>query len=218
LEVAGILEAIFAQLTPEHLKTLEEIAVAISLKKGAQLFAPEDPTVGFYVIREGAIRIYGLSSQGKEITQEIAGPLSAFALASPFSTTYQYFGEALKDSQIYLIKKKEFLNLIANDPGFAGAWIRLLSMMVIHLRRRLADLTLKNPKTRIASYLLHLGELQNSRFIMLPVSRKELATLLGMTHETFYRSARELENESLVRFAGKAVEILNRTLLTEMTE
>ncbi|MHB8066952.1 MAG: Crp/Fnr family transcriptional regulator [Desulfobaccales bacterium] len=218
MQSAGILEAIFAQLAPQHLQKLTAISVEISLKKGTQLFAPGDPTRGFYVVRAGTIRIYSMSAQGKEITQGIAGPLSGFALASPFAETYQCFAEALKDSRLYLIKKKEFLDLVTGDPDFAVAWMRLLSMMVMHLHRRLVDLTLKNPKARIAGYLLLLAELQNSQSLALPVPRKELATLLGMTHETFYRSAREMENDGLVRFTGQKADILDRDLLVVITE
>lgn len=216
--VAGILEAIFAHLSPASLRKLEEMAVEVLLKKGKLLFSPGDLSGGFYVVRDGAIRVYGMSVQGKEITQEIAGPLSAFALASLFSETYHCFAEALKDSRLYLIKKKEFIDLVTGDPGFAVEWMRLLSMMVIHLRRRLVDLTLKTPKARIASYLLFLAELQNSPSFALPVPRKELATLLGMTHETFYRMARELTNDGLVRFTGQSVDLLDQARLAEMTE
>jgi hypothetical protein len=58
------------------------------------------------------------------------------------------------------------------------------------------------PKARIASYILLLAEMQDSRSITLPVPRKELAIFLGMTHETLYRSTREPVKEGLVRFAG----------------
>ena len=68
--------------------------------------------------------------------------------------------------------------------------MRLLSQMVIQLRRRLVDLTLRPPKARIASYLLVMSEMQNSQTITLPVPRKELASFLGMTHETFYRTGK----------------------------
>ena len=215
---AGILEAIFARLSPEHLEKLKKMAAEILLKKGARLFAPGDPSRGFYVVLEGSVRVYGMSPQGKEITQEIAGRGSAFAIASVFSETYHCFAEALKDSRLYLIKKTEFLELVTGDKSFAVEWMRLLSSMVIHLRRRLVDLTLKTPKARIASYLLFLAELQNSRALVLPVPRKELATFLGMTHETFYRAAKELASEGLVRFTGQKVDILDEGLLTEMTE
>lgn len=76
--------------------------------------------------------------------------------------------------------------------------------------RRLIDLTLTPPRARIASYLLLLAEMQNSKSIALPVPRKELANFLGMTHETFYHIARELTNVGLVQFTGQSVGILDR--------
>lgn len=209
---------IFANLSREHLKKLEEITQEVSLAKGVELFAPGDPSRGFYVVRNGTIRVYGMSPQGKEITQEIAGSADAFAVASLFSDTYHCFAEALKDSQLYLIKKKEFLDLVTADREFAVAWMRMLSLMVINLRRRLVDLTIKSPKARIAGYLLLLAEMQGSRSVALPVPRKELATFLGMTHETFYRTTKELTNDDLVRFTGQSVDLLDQDRLAEMTE
>lgn len=216
MAVAGKLEAVFATLSPEHLRKLEEIAQEIFSTKGELLFAPGDQSRGFYVVREGAVRVYGMSPRGKEITQEIAGRGSAFALASPFSDTYQCFAECLKDSRLYLIKRKEFLDLVAGDLQFAAEWIRMLSLLVIHLRRRLVDLSIKSPKARIASHLLLLAEMQNSRAVILPVPRKELASFLGMTHETFYRIAKELTTEGLVSFSGQTVEILDQDRLMEI--
>jgi len=218
--MTGILEGfpLFANLAREQREKLEEMAQEICLKKGAMLFAPGDQTQGLYMVREGAVRVYRLSPQGKEITQEIAGCGSAFALASLYSDTYHCFAAALKDSQLYLIKKKEFMDLVTTDIKFAGEWIRMLSLLVIRLRQRLSDLTLKAPKGRIASYLLLLADMQDSRSITLPVPRKELATLLGMTHETFYRTAKELANEGLVRFTGQTAEILNQDLLAKIVE
>jgi CRP-like cAMP-binding protein len=209
---------IFANLAQGHLQKLEEITQKISLAKGAQLFRPGDPSRGFYVVRDGTIRVYGMSPQGKEITQEIAGHTDAFAVASIFSDTYHCFAEALKESRVYLIKKKEFLDLVTTDKEFAVAWMRMLSLMVISLRRRLVDLTLKSPKARIAGYLLLLAEMQGSRSVALPVPRKELATFLGMTHETFYRTAKEMTNQGLVRFSGQSIDILDGDRLAELTE
>ncbi len=209
---------IFANLSQEHLQALEEITQGISLAKGAQLFAPGDPSRGFYVVRNGAVRVYGRSSQGKEITQEIADPGSAFALASLFAGTYHCFAEALQDSRLFLIKRQGFLDLVTEDKRFAIEWMRMLSLMVINLRRRLIDLTLTPPKARIASYLLLLAEMQDSPSIALPVPRKELANVLGMTHETFYRTAKELTNDGLVRFTGQSVALLDRDRLAEITE
>jgi CRP-like cAMP-binding protein len=209
---------IFANLSPEHLQALEAITQEIILAKGAQIFAPGEPSRGFYVVKDGAVRVYGMSPQGKEITQEIADPGSAFALASPFAGNYHCYAEALKDSRLYLIKRQGFLDLVTGDKRFAVEWMRMLSLMVVTLRRRLVDLTLTPPKARIISYLLLLAEMQNSRSVALPVPRKDLANFLGMTHETFYRTAKELANDGLVRFTGQSVDILDFDRLAELTE
>ncbi|MGA8571328.1 MAG: Crp/Fnr family transcriptional regulator [Desulfobaccales bacterium] len=218
--MAGVLQGfhIFANLPSEYLRKLEEMAQEKILAKGRLLFSPGDRTRGLYLVAEGVVQVYGMSPEGKEITQEIAVSGDAFAVASLFSDTYHCFAAALKDSRIYLINKEKFLELVTSDIRFAVEWMRMLSLMIIHLRRRLVDLTLKSPKARIAGYLLLLAEMQGSRSVALPVPRKELATFLGMTHETFYRTAKELEHENLVHFSGQTVEILAQDRLAEIID
>jgi CRP-like cAMP-binding protein len=218
--MAGALQGfhIFANLPSEYLGKLEGMAQEIFLEKGRSLFSPGDRSRGLYLVAEGVVQVYGMSPEGKEITQEIAASGDAFAVASLFSGTYHCFAAALKDSRLYLIKKEEFLELATSDIRFAIEWMRMLSLMVINLRRRLVDLTLTTPKSRIAGYLLLLAKMQDSQSILLPVPRKDLANFLGMTHETFYRTAKELTNDGLVRFTGQSVDILDQDRLTETTE
>jgi CRP-like cAMP-binding protein len=132
------------------------------------LFSPGDRTRGLYLVAEGVVQVYAMSPDGKEITQEIAVSGDAFAVASLFSDIYHCFATALKVSRIYLIKKEKFLELVISDMRFAVEWMRMLSLMIIHLRRRLVDLTLKSPKARIAGYLRLLAEMQGSRSVALP--------------------------------------------------
>lgn len=209
---------LFAGLPKEHLTQLEGISRQVLVKKGSILFAPGDAAQGFYAVHDGAVRIYRVSSRGKEITLEIAGARSTFAEASLFSDIYHCYAEALKDSTVCLVQKDAFLEMIQKDIQFAATWIRILSLEIIHLRQRIEELSLKSPRARIVSYILLLSEIQNTPSVKLPVHRKSIATLLGMTHETFYRTAKSLENEGLVRFDGQRVEIVNRLLLEEVIE
>jgi CRP/FNR family transcriptional regulator len=209
---------LFFGFPEEHLAALESISKEISVKKGAVLFSPGNLTQGFYAVLDGAVRLYRVSPKGKEITLEIAGAGSTFAEASLFSDVYHCRAEALRDRTVHLIRKDAFLELIQKDIQFAAAWIHILSLEVIHLRQRIEELSLKTPRARIVSFILLLAEMQNSASVTLPVHRKSIATLLGMTHETFYRAAKELEIEGLVRFDGQRIEIVNRPLLAELVE
>ena len=110
------------------------------------------------------------------------------------------------------------MELIKRDLQFAAAWIHILSSEVIHHRQRIEELSLKTPRARIVSYILLLAEMQEGAPVTLPVHRKSIATLLGMAHETFYRTAKELENEGLVRFDGQRIEVVDRALLEELVE
>lgn len=207
----------FSNLLGEHLTSLEAISKEISVKKGALLFSPGDTTKGFFAVLAGAVRVYRVSTKGKEISIEIIGAGCTFAEASLFSDVYHCCAQALKvGTVVCLIRKHAFLELIQKDVQFAAAWLRVLSLKLIHAHQRIEELSLKTPGARIASYILFLAEMQNGASVALPVHRKSIATLLGMTHETFYRTAKELENEGLVRFDGQNIEIMNRSLLEEL--
>jgi len=208
----------FSALPKEHLTRLEAISREISVRKGAILFSPGDRSQGFYAVSQGAVRLYRVSLKGKEITLEIAAPGNIFAEASIFSDIYHCYAEALKDSSLSLINKIDFLEMLRNDALFACAWIQFLSMEAIKLRQRIEELSIKTPKARIISYILLLSEIQNSDSVILPAHRKSIATLLGMTHETFYRTAKELEIEGLVRFDGQRIEVVNPTTLEKFVD
>jgi len=209
---------LFSGLPQEHFAGLEAIAREIPAQKGSILFAPGNTTQGFYGVLTGAIRVFRGSAKGKEITLEIVGESSTFAEASVFLDRYHCYAEALKDSSVVLIPKDAFLGYMQSNLQFATAWIRILSLEVIHLRQRIEEITLNSPRIRIVSYLLLLADMQKSTSIILPAHRKSIANLLDMTHETFYRASKELENEGLVRFDEQRVEIVSRSKLEELIE
>ncbi|MGO9021618.1 MAG: Crp/Fnr family transcriptional regulator [Syntrophobacteraceae bacterium] len=208
----------FSALPMEHLARLEAISREISVRKGSMLFSPGDRSQGFYAVSKGAVRLYRVSPKGKEITLAIADAGNTFAEASIFSDIYHCYAEALKDSTLSLIKKTDFLEMLRSDALFACAWIEFLSREAINLRQRIEELSIKTPKARIISYILLLSEIQSIDFVTLPAHRKSIATLLGMSHETFYRTAKELELEGLVRFEGQKIEIVNRTTLEKFVD
>jgi len=206
----------FSGLAKKHLARLEAVTREIPVGKGSILFSSGDRTEGFYAVVDGSVRIYRISAGGREVTLEIVGPGGTLAEASLFSDIYHCSCVALKDSKVCLIRKDAFLGMLQGDIRFAAAWINVLSMEVIRLRQRIEELSIKSPKARIASYLLLLAAMQNSASISLPAHRKSIATLLGMTHETFYRMAKELENEDIVRFERQKADIRNRLQLEKL--
>ena len=154
----------------------------------------------------------------EEVTLEIAGPGCTFAEASLFSDIYHCYCVALKDSKICMIRKDDFLEMIRGTSGLPRP-----GSMSCPLKSSASGSASKNfpsnpPKARIASYPLLLAEVQKSTSISLPAHRKSIATLLGMTHETFYRMAKELEKKDIVRFEKQRADIRNRLQLEKLVD
>jgi CRP-like cAMP-binding protein len=208
----------FSHLAAEYFDLLQAISEPVSVQKGTIVFAPGDESRGFYAVSSGAVRLYRVSPGGREITLAIADVGNTLGEASIFSDTYHCFAQSLKGSNLWRIKKEGFLEMLRKDARFACAWIQFLSREVIDLRQRMEELSIKTPKARIISYILLLSEIQNHDVVTLPAHRRSIATLLGMTHETFYRTAKELEMEGMVRFEGQRIEIKSRTLLEQCAD
>ena len=57
---------LFEGLPDEQLHEIKKIAVSRHYSKGETIFSEGDPGDGFYVIAEGLVKIYKVSSEGKE--------------------------------------------------------------------------------------------------------------------------------------------------------
>jgi CRP/FNR family transcriptional regulator len=209
---------IFRNIPEEYLSRLEGISRKRDLRKNTCVFAPGDATRGFYAVLQGAVRLYRLSEQGKETTLEFAREGSVFAEASLFSDIYHCYAETLTESTLYLIQKDPFLEMIRSNSQFALLWIENLSRNVIQLRHHIEEISIKSSRKRLANYIRHLAEEQNARIVSIPAWRKDIAKHLNMTQETFYRIARELEDQGAVTFHSRHIEICDFSNLQSVLE
>lgn len=210
--------ALFSDFPEEYLSGLEEISRRVHCRKNTCVFAPGDATRGFYAVLQGVVRLYRMSEQGKETTLEFAREGSVFAEASLFSDMYHCYAETLTDSTLYLIRKDPFLEMIRTNSRFALLWIENLSQNVIQLRHHIEEISIKSSRKRLANYIRHLAEEQNTSMVTIPSWRKDIAKHLNMTQETFYRIARELEDRGAVTFHSRHIEIFDFSSLQSVLE
>jgi len=64
---------LFEGLPQNQLSDLASIALEKSYKKGTTIFSEGDPGDGFYVVKEGRIKIFKISSEGKEQILHVFG-------------------------------------------------------------------------------------------------------------------------------------------------
>ncbi|HWW02651.1 MAG TPA: Crp/Fnr family transcriptional regulator [Candidatus Acidoferrum sp.] len=203
---------LFAGLPPADLNTVADITLVKSLEKGDYLFREGATSQGFYIVQKGAINIHRVSPVGKEQVIKIFRAGESFAEAALATMSgYPADARAVESSQILLVQKSGFLELLKRQPELG---LRMLGSMSLHLRslvRQLEDLTLKDVETRLAKWLIKRcpnPDAAKPVTIELKTTKRVLAAELGTVSETFSRTLAKFREQRLLAVKGKTVTIL----------
>ena len=98
---------LFAGLAEEDLKKIRAIALLKHVSKKGLVFADGQEAKGFYVILSGKVKLYKVSSEGKEQILHVVSAPDAFAEAALFlEGNYPASAEAMTDCQLFFFPKK----------------------------------------------------------------------------------------------------------------
>lgn len=212
--IAAILRQthLFANLPSEDMASVVGCCVTKSLQKGEVLFREGQHAEGFYIVQSGAINVYRITPDGREQIICIFNSPDTFAEVT-LATTESYPADAvaLEPSQVILVKKSRFRELILQKPQLSLQMIASMSMHLKHLVQSIQDIKGRQIEYRLADWLLkQIPEPIHGKpiEIRLPVSKKVLAGQLGVTSETLSRTFAKFRNEALIRLDGSKIEIL----------
>jgi CRP-like cAMP-binding protein len=213
---------LFAGLREEDLKKIRAIASPRRIEKKGILFADGEEAKGFYVILSGKMKLYKISSEGKEQILHVVSAPDAFAEAALFlEGTYPAFAEALSDSQLLFFPKRDFVQLIEKNPQLSINIIVSLSRFLKKFASLIEELSLKEVSSRIAKYLIDLSlklskEGKSPREVELDLSKTQLASRLGTISETLSRSLAKMKAKGIIDVKKNRIVILNRESLEEL--
>jgi CRP/FNR family transcriptional regulator len=157
--------------------------------KGRSIFMEGDLGDGFYIVADGKVKIFKISAEGKEQILHIYGPGHPFGEVPVFSgQKFPANAVTLLKSHLLFFPRPSFIRLISDNPSLSLNMLAVLSMRLREFTVQIENLSLKEVPGRLASYLIYLsGEQQDSLKVTLPVSKGQLASLLGTIPETLSR-------------------------------
>jgi len=213
---------LFAGLKDEDLKRVRAIAIPRQVSKKEVLFSEGEEAKGFYAILSGKVKLYKISLEGKEQILHVVSAPDAFAEAALFQEgSYPAFAEALSDSQLLYIPRRDFIQLIEKNPQLSINMIVSLSLYLRRFASLIEELSLKEVSSRIAKYLLDLSvklskEGKNPKEVELDLSKTQLASKLGTISETFSRTLGKMKGKGIIDVQGNKIVILDRKSLEEL--
>jgi CRP/FNR family transcriptional regulator len=218
LRTIGLINAlrtcqIFTGLPSRDLENIAAISVVRPLEKGQYLFHEGDPASGFYIVQKGSVNVHRITATGKEQVIHVFRVGESFAEAALAAEKgYPADAQAVEPSQVLLVQKAGFLDLLRRQPELA---LRMLASMSSHLRvliGQLEDLTGKDVETRLANWLIKRcpNPLSDAPVtIQLTMTKRALAAELGTVSETFSRTLAKFREQNLVSVKGKTIIVLS---------
>jgi len=124
---------LFSELGDDELAEIWNHVQTRSFKKGNIILFEEDPGDSLFIIKEGKVKITRLSEEGKEVILSILGEGEFFGEMSLLDGEARSANViALADSDVFILKRDEFLNILTDNPQIA---ISLLEELAYRIRK-----------------------------------------------------------------------------------
>jgi len=204
---------LFAAVPADDLANIADGSTLRTLQKGEMLFREGEKSEGFYVMQNGAVSIFRLAPDGREQIICIFRPPESFAEVTLATVeTYPANAIALEPSQVIVVNRSRFRDLIRRQPELALHMLGSMSLHLKHLVQSLQDLKGRQIEHRLAEYLMKqspAAAIGCPVAVDLPVTKKVLAGQLGVTSETLSRTFARFRDEGLVQVQGARIQIVN---------
>jgi CRP-like cAMP-binding protein len=192
-------------LTETQIKQL--CNVPIRFKKGETIGKQGAITSYFLLQAEGITKSY-LESPSRNYNFMITMPYDFIGLSSLFGNHYYFSTTAVTGSLIYLIDKQTFIQLLTQNPSFNIAIMKWYCNSYKILFQKLNCIANKQAIGRMADTLLYLcQEVFFSNIIPGTITRKDIASLAGISTENAVRILSDFKNDGIISIVSSQIEI-----------
>ncbi len=210
----------FEKLSEDEVRLIEDNSVKITYKKG-EIVCKQGALVSHIMyLEKGLVKVF-VNDGTNSLVLKIITDANFLGLASVSEeyNKYQYSVRTYIDSEVRQIDVNVFRRLLKQNPDFSRDVIDILSANSLQVYGRFFCLTHKHVYGRLADILLCLSDriFKQADFI-LPLSRKDLAELSGMSSETVIRMLKKFNEDRLIQMEGKNFRILDHERLLKISE
>ena len=212
-----LVEKDFFSGLPEEKREFLSLASLRSVAKKDFIFQEGNFGGSAFYLEEGKIRIFRVSSIGKEAIVFIRNRGEMFGLAEILGEQKRVVNaQAITPCRLYEIKKKDFEMLLRRHFSLAQRVIEVLGKRVRYLGEQLESLIVCDVPTRLLRLLTCLccpgmpDPKMPDRPVPLPVklTQEQIAAMIGSTQQTVSETLKKLKEEELIDISGKEITIL----------
>jgi CRP/FNR family transcriptional regulator len=203
-------------LTAEKLAELCMEAHCRAYQPGETIFYEGDPCRGVYFISEGLIGVRKEDPDGNSVLLHLATDGDTLGYR-PFlaGDSHRASAEVLKASDICFFDSEIMRSLLRENPDLGLEFLRRATRELGTAENRFYEAVRLNLRTRVAHLLLlfkdrYANVEADGRILLdLPISRQDMAAMIGVRAESLSRTIRTLTDEGLIDVSGHRAWILD---------
>jgi len=181
------------------------------------LFRQGESSDWLYIVRDGQLKLTIMESDGREQIIRIAVGGQLIGYNSLDEAHHAYTATALTDARLCGIRHRDMLQVLESNVDVSRRMVEMLNAELAQARSLIRILGQKTAAEKLALFLLSLVPtyLPPAQAIAhpMPLSRREIADMLGLTEETVSRLMAELRRERIIEAPRGEVRILDRNAL-----
>ena len=192
------------------------------VRAGAVLLHEGAASELIHVVRSGSFKCQQTSEDGYEQVLAFAAPGEVLGFDALCSGRHPSGAVALEDATVFALPLRELDHWRQQCPALDHALQRALSRQLGRSGAMAEMMAAVAAEVRLARFLVWLSASlaergQSPRRLVLRMSRRDIASLLGVAHETVSRSFTALADWGLLRVDNRQVEILDAAGLRACT-
>lgn len=204
---------------PERARAeLDRTTTMTNVPRGRVFYQPEDVGEVLFLLKQGRVQLYRISTEGKKLVIATLGPGTLFGeMALLGQQMHNAFAEALDDCQIMVMSRADLERLILSDPVIGLRMLEITGKRLGDAEERLEDMAFKGIPARLASLLLRLAAEQKSNAIS-GLTHQDLAESIGTYRETATQVLNDMKTAGLIEIGRKRITILDSERLQAVAE
>jgi CRP/FNR family transcriptional regulator len=207
-------------LTDDQLNMMTENCAEVICKPGEHIIKEGTLSSHIAYLKCGLAKVHMTGPGGQDQILKIASQGSYIGIQTILTDKiHRYSASALKESIVCYIDINLFKELLKKNPQFAFEMIIYLCTDELSYFERFVNMSQKNVNGRLADALLYFSQnISKSAEFTLPLSRNDLAGLIGARRESVARSIKEFSDSGLIDTNGKFFQINEMDVLKKISE
>ena len=189
----------------------------IRFKKKQLIYKEGTHPPALYYLLQGQVKTFKTNDEGKELAIDLLGPNEYLGyLALLEAGTYKESAVAMTDSELTVIPRQDFEELISNYTDIARYFFKLIAKNVAEKEEHLLGLAYNSLRKKVADALVKLmtkSTAAKDGSFTIDISRDNLATIAGTATESLIRTLGDFKSEGMISIKEGQITISNEKKL-----